>query len=79
MLVNAPADVKQAAPGSPYYGGTVAFFGPMMPGMHMAMDTTFAVPLPKALPAFTAWARRQPRRSISAWCRRADSPARRRP
>ncbi len=54
VLVNAPADMKQAAPDSPYFGGTVAFFGPMMPGMRMAMDTTFAVPLPKALPAFTA-------------------------
>ena len=36
--------------------GTVAFFGPMMPGMHMPMDTTFAVPLPKSPAAFTSLA-----------------------
>ena len=54
VLVNAPAGVTQVDAGSPYYAGTIAFFGPMMPGMHMAMDSTFAVPLPKALPAFTA-------------------------
>ena len=52
VLVNAPADAKDVGPGSPYFGGTVAFFGPTMPGMHMPMDTTFAVPLPKAPPAF---------------------------
>jgi tyrosinase len=55
VIVNAPAGVTQVAADSPYYAGTVAFFGPMMPGMH-TMDTTFAVPLPKALPAFTALA-----------------------
>ena len=54
VLVNAPPGVTQAGADSPYYAGTIAFFGPMMPGMHMNMDTTFAVPLPKALPAFTA-------------------------
>ena len=54
VLVNAPAGVTQVDAGSPYYAGTIAFFGPMMPGMHMSMDSTFAVPLPKALPAFTA-------------------------
>jgi tyrosinase len=54
VLVNAPPGVTRAEPGSPQHAGTVAFFGPMMPGMHMTMDTTFAVPLPKTLPAFTA-------------------------
>src|SRR5580658_938464 len=54
VLVNAPPGITQAGADSPYYAGTIAFFGPMMPGMHMNMDTTFAVPLPKALPAFTA-------------------------
>jgi tyrosinase len=53
VLVNAPPGVKTAGPETPYYAGTIAFFGPMMPGMRMNMDTTFAVPLPKALPAFT--------------------------
>ncbi len=53
VLVNAPPGVASAGPDTPYYAGTIAFFGPMMPGMHMNMDTTFAVPLPRALPAFT--------------------------
>jgi tyrosinase len=35
------------------YAGTFAFFGPMMAGMKMSTDTTFAFPLPKTLPAFT--------------------------
>jgi tyrosinase len=56
VIVNAPAGVTKVDADSPYYAGTIAFFGPMMPGMHMSMDTTFAVPLPKALPAFTALA-----------------------
>jgi tyrosinase len=56
VLINAPAGVTHATPDSPYYAGTVAFFGPMMPGMHMSMDATFAVPLPKRLPAFTGLA-----------------------
>jgi tyrosinase len=54
VLINAPADVTQAAADSPYYAGTIAFFGPMMPGMKMSTDATFAVPLPKTLQAFTA-------------------------
>jgi tyrosinase len=53
VLVNAPPGVTSAGPDTPYYAGTVAFFGPTMPGMNMSRDTTFAVPLPKALPAFT--------------------------
>jgi tyrosinase len=53
VLVNAPPGVTSAGPETPYYAGTIAFFGPAMPGMKMSMDTTFAVPLPKALPAFT--------------------------
>lgn len=43
VLVNAPADVKSVEADSPYFGGTVAFFGPPMRGM--AHDVTFAVPL----------------------------------
>jgi tyrosinase len=53
VLVNAPPDVTQVAADSPYYAGTLAFFGAMMPGMHMSSDATFAVPLPKTLNAFT--------------------------
>jgi tyrosinase len=54
VLVNAPAGVTQVSADSPYYAGTIAFFGPMMPGMTMSMDATFAVPLPRSLQAFTA-------------------------
>ncbi len=54
VLVNAPAGVTQVAADSPYYAGTFAFFGPMMPGMKMSTEATFAVPLPKTLPAFAA-------------------------
>jgi tyrosinase len=53
VLVNAPAGITQVAADSPYYAGTIAFFGPMMPGMKMSADATFAVPLPKKLQAFT--------------------------
>jgi tyrosinase len=52
VLVNAPADVTQVGADSPYYAGTISFFGPMMPGMNMAMDTSFAVPLPQKQQAF---------------------------
>jgi len=54
VLVNTPAGVTQVAADSPYYAGTIAFFGPMMPGMKMSTDVTFAVLLPKTLQAFTA-------------------------
>jgi tyrosinase len=54
VLVNAPPGVTQVSADSPYYAGTIAFFGPMMPGMKMSTDATFAVPLPKTLQAFTA-------------------------
>jgi tyrosinase len=54
VLVNAPADVTQVTADSPYYAGTIAFFGSMMGGMAMAMDATFAVPLPKKPQAFAA-------------------------
>lgn len=53
VLVGAPAGVTKAAPGSPYYAGTIGFFGPLMAGMKMP-DVTFAVPLPATLHAFTA-------------------------
>lgn len=46
ILVNAPEGVTSAEPGSPYYGGTIGFFGPSMSGM--PHDATFAVPLHQA-------------------------------
>jgi tyrosinase len=63
VLVNAPAGVTQVSADSPFYAGTIAFFGPMMGGMHSAMpgmkmstDATFAVPLPRKLQAFSSLA-----------------------
>jgi tyrosinase len=55
VLVNAPEGVDHVTADSPYYAGTVAFFGPSMahmPGMDHAMDATFAVPLPRSPAAF---------------------------
>ncbi|PWC39184.1 tyrosinase family protein [Azospirillum sp. TSO35-2] len=52
VLVNAPAGVTQVEADSPYYAGTVGFFGPAMHGM--AHDATFAVPLPQQLHATAA-------------------------
>lgn len=52
VLVNAPDSVTDVAPDSPYYAGTLAFFGPGMTGMDMAHTTTFTLPLPRTLPAF---------------------------
>jgi tyrosinase len=46
VLVNAPANVTSAGPDSPYYAGTISFFGAMR---GMTMDATFAVPLTKVL------------------------------
>lgn len=50
VLINAPAGVTQVEPDSPYYAGTIAFFGPAMnhPG-HEGMEhlATFAIPLPQ--------------------------------
>jgi tyrosinase len=51
VLVNAPADVERVDHDSPYYAGTVSFFGPGMPGMAMSHTTTFTLPLPRRLQA----------------------------
>jgi tyrosinase len=53
VLVNAPADIERVEPGSPYYAGTISFFGPGMPGMAMSHTTTFTLPLPRRLQAFS--------------------------
>jgi tyrosinase len=52
VLVNAPDEVTRVTPDSPYYAGTISFFGPNMPGMAMSHTTTFALPLPHSLQAF---------------------------
>lgn len=53
VLVNAPADVERVEADSPYYAGTISFFGPGMPGMAMSHTTTFALPLRRTLQAFS--------------------------
>ena len=52
VLVNAPPGTQGGAD-SPFYAGTIGFFGNMA-GMKMSHDATFVVPLPKTLQAFTA-------------------------
>ncbi len=55
VIVGAPADVTHVEANSPYYAGTLAFFGKMMDmsGMKgMSSDATFTVPLPKRQEAF---------------------------
>ena len=54
ILVNAPAGTTQVSAESPYYAGTIAFFGPAMHGMNMAMDVTFPFPLPNRVQASVA-------------------------
>ena len=56
VLVGAPSDVTEAVPSSPFFAGTVAFFGNMSHAHGPAADATFAVPLPKAPQAFTGLA-----------------------
>ena len=51
VLVGAPEGVTDVDPNSPYFAGTIAFFGSMAHG-HGTGDVTFAVPLPKATQAF---------------------------
>jgi tyrosinase len=52
VLVGAPSNVTQVNPDSPYYAGTVAFFGGMMHMDNMPADVSFLVPLPKRQEAF---------------------------
>jgi len=49
VLVNAPPGTQSVTADSPYFAGTISFFG-FMPGM-MTMDVTFQVPLDKLPPA----------------------------
>ena len=58
VIVGAPASVTRVEPDSPYYAGTIAFFGHMAHEMahgtsaSMPDSATFAVPLPKRAEAF---------------------------
>lgn len=46
VVVGAPEGVTQADPDSPYYAGTISFFGNMVSMPDMEADSTFVVPLP---------------------------------
>jgi tyrosinase len=64
VLVNAPGNVTEGAD-SPFYAGTIAFFGAMTAHAQMRHDATFVVPLPKKpqvlrAPAPTAAAKKGP-------------------
>jgi tyrosinase len=52
VLVGAPAGENQVNTESPYYAGTIAFFGGDMHMEGMSSDATFLVPLPKQKEAF---------------------------
>lgn len=51
VIVGGPPDAAQVSPESPFFAGTIAFFGHMM-NMTGAHDVTFVVPLPKTAEAF---------------------------
>jgi tyrosinase len=59
VIVGAPPDVMQVDADSPYYAGTIAFFGHMNHTMEMVEEATFAVPLPKRREAFGSLAAAQ--------------------
>lgn len=52
VAVGAPGTLKEVDPDSPYYAGTISFFGHMMNMAGPAHDVTFAFPLPKKPEAF---------------------------
>jgi tyrosinase len=56
VLVGAPPDVTEADPSSPFFAGTLSFFGNMSHRHGTSGDATFAVPLPKAPEAFKSLA-----------------------
>jgi tyrosinase len=53
VLVGAPADATDVGPDSPYYAGTIAFFGGMMHMPGMSSDATYLVPLPQRKEVFS--------------------------
>ena len=52
VIVGAPKEVTQVGADSPYYAGTIAFFGKMAHMKDMPSDARFSIPLPKAPEAF---------------------------
>jgi tyrosinase len=53
VLVGAPASVTHVEADSPYYAGTVSFFGSMAAMNGMQMNATFSVPIPRKESLFT--------------------------
>ncbi len=53
VLVGAPEEMQEGGADSPFYAGTIAFFGHMANMEGHAMDATFVVPMPKSQAAFT--------------------------
>jgi tyrosinase len=56
VAVGAPSDLQHVDPTSPYYAGTISFFGKMKNMSGMQHEMAFTVPLPKAPQAFHAMA-----------------------
>ncbi|HTV53855.1 MAG TPA: tyrosinase family protein [Terriglobia bacterium] len=54
VFVGAPPNATNLGVDSPYYAGTVGFFGPQMTGMHVSNEATFTIPLPTTLRALAA-------------------------
>lgn len=52
VIVGAPPDVTSVTADSPYYAGTIAFFGSMSHMRDMPMRATFSVPLPNTRQVF---------------------------
>jgi tyrosinase len=75
ILVGAPANVTAVTPDSPYYAGTIAFFGSMHHMKGMAEEATFAVPLPKKSEAFHNLAAADVSTSIRVVPVQQDQPA----
>jgi tyrosinase len=64
VFVGVSADATNLGTDSPFYAGTVGFFGPPMAGMQMSHEATFLVPLRPELPALRA--------PLAATARQAD-------
>jgi hypothetical protein len=77
VFVGAPAEATNLGTDSPFYAGTVVFFGPPMAGVQMAHEATFTVPLPAKLPTLTTPSL-QPRGKRIWTFRSCRSPARKR-
>jgi tyrosinase len=54
VIVGAPAGVTEVGADSPFYAGTIAFFGKMAGMEGMNHDATFAVPLPRKPATFAS-------------------------